>query len=84
MYPKSTFDPEIEEFLKLKSKSTQTVYKALFNEFLKFYRQQHDEKTNIGHFLDNTFENTKKPSCEQKGLAEIEIVDFINWLKKWM
>ena len=44
MFTKSTFELEIEEFLKLKSKSTQTVYKASLNEFLTFYRQQHGKK----------------------------------------
>ena len=80
MYPKSIFEPEIEEFLKLNSESTQTVYKASFNEFLTFYRQQYGEKVGIGHFLDRIFENMKKPPREQKRLAESEIVGFINWL----
>jgi len=79
MYQKSIFEPEIKEFLKLKSKSTKTVYKASFNEFLTFYCQQYGEKTNIGHFLDRIFENMKNPPREQKRLAESEIVDFINW-----
>ena len=81
MYPKSIFEPEIEEFLKLKSESTQTVYKASFNEFLTFYRQQYGEKVGIGRFLDRIFENMKKPPRERKHLTESEIVDFVNWLK---
>ena len=68
MYPKSIFEPEIMEFLKLKSKSTQIVYKVSFNEFLTFYRQQYGEKTNIGHFLDSISENMKLPPREQKGI----------------
>jgi integrase len=80
MYTKSIFEKEINKFLKLKSKSTQIVYKASFNDFLTFYRQQYGEKTNIGHFLDRIFENMKKPPREQKRLAESEIMDFINYL----
>jgi hypothetical protein len=49
------------------------VYKASFNEFLTFYRQQYGEKVGIGHFLDRIFENMKKPPREQKRLAEEDL-----------
>ena len=57
------------------------MYKASFNEFLTFCRQQYGEKASIGQFLDRIFENMKKPPRERKRLAESEIVDFINWLE---
>ena len=81
MSKKVMFETEIEEFLKLKSKSTQTVYRGSFNEFLAFYRNKHGEGTNFGHFLDRIFAEQKKPRRKQKRLAETDIVDFVNWLK---
>lgn len=73
---------EAEEYLKIKSKSTAEIYRTAYRKFIKSYRKRHGEDTGFGHFLDKIFENLKLPHRDQKRVAEMELVDFIDDLLK--
>lgn len=75
------FEPEIQEYLNLKSPSTAHSYANGFVRFLAFYQSKHGKDANFGHFLDRIFEERKKPRREQKRVAETEVSQFINFLK---
>jgi integrase len=74
-------DDEVEQYLKLKSKSTAEIYASAFRSFLDFYKKKHGEDKGFGHFLDLVYEEFKKPMREQKRTAEIELSEFIDYLK---
>jgi integrase len=75
------FEPEIEEYLKLKSPSTAQSYGSGFVKFRKYYRSKYGKDATFNHFLNRIYEEFKKPPLEQKRIAEIEVSEFIDWLK---
>ena len=75
------FEPEVEEYLNLKSKVTNQIYSSGLKKFLKFYQTKHGEDKGFGHFLDRIFEEFKKPPREQRRIAETEMSQFIDYLK---
>lgn len=75
------FEPEVQEFLNMKSKSTAKSYSGGFVKFLKYYQSKYGKDKNIGDFLDRIFEEFKKPRREQQNIAEIEIKQYIDYLK---
>jgi hypothetical protein len=75
------FEPEVEEYLALKSKKTAQIYKSGLAKFLTYYQSKHGKGTGFSHFLDRIFEEFKKPIREQSRVAEIEIGQFIDYLK---
>ena len=81
MTDKNVFETEIQDYLTLKSESTKTIYSASFNEFLRYYENKHGKENGFTHFLDRTFEELRKDRRDQKRLAEIELVQYIDWLK---
>jgi len=82
MMVKSRFGEEVDEYLSLKGKTTRGIYSSAFGLFLEYYRNKHGEEKGLGDFLDRIFEEMKKPRREQRRIAEIEMVDFINYLKQ--
>jgi hypothetical protein len=76
------FEPEIQEYLTLKSKPTQTVHSSAFIHFLDYYRNKHGKEKGFSDFLDRIFDELKKPRREQRRVAEIECVQFISHLKQ--
>ncbi len=78
---KLTFEPEVEEYLALKSKKTAQIYKSGLAKFLTYYQSKHGEGKLFAHFLDRIFEEFKKPPREQERIAEIEISQFIDYLR---
>ncbi|MCW4052952.1 MAG: hypothetical protein NWE78_07080 [Candidatus Bathyarchaeota archaeon] len=76
------FGDKIEEYLGLKSKATRHVYSSAFGHFLGFYQNKHGEGKSFSDYLDRIFDELKKPRREQRRIAEIELVDFINYLKE--
>ena len=81
MTDQNIFETEIQDYLILKSESTKTVYSASFNEFLRYYENKHGEGKGFTHFLDRTFEELRKDCRDQKRLAEIGLVQYVDWLK---
>jgi len=79
---KNRFGEEVEEYLKLKAKRTRQVYSSAFKFFLEHYQTKHGEGKGFSDYLDNIFAELKKPRREQRRIAEIELVDFINYLKE--
>jgi integrase len=75
------FESEIQEFLDLKSPSTAHAYSNSFAKFLEFYQSKYGEDANFGDFLDRIFEEKKKPRREQKRIAEIEVSQYVDFLK---
>jgi integrase len=75
------FEPEIQEYLKLKSPSTAHAYSNGLAKFLKFYQKKYGNDANFGHFLDRVFAELKKPRREQKRIAETEVSQFIGYLQ---
>ena len=75
------FEPEIQEYLKLKSPSTAHAYSNGLAKFLKFYQKKYGNDANFGHFLDRIFAELKKPRREQKRIAETEVSQFIGYLQ---
>ena len=67
------FEPEVNEYLALKSKSTRKSYSSDYRIFLQYYKTKYGEDKNFTHFLDRIFENLKKPIREQKKVAETEL-----------
>jgi hypothetical protein len=55
------FEPEIQEYLNLKSPSTAHAYSNGFVRFLEFYQSKYGKGANFGHFLDRIFAELKKP-----------------------
>ncbi|UCD39771.1 MAG: hypothetical protein JSV87_05000 [Candidatus Bathyarchaeota archaeon] len=76
------FGDEIEEYLQLKSKATRYVYSSAFGHFLRFYQGKHGEGKGFSDYLDRIFGELKKPRREQRRIAEIELVDFIKYLRE--
>ena len=82
MVTKPKFEPEIEEYLAFKSKPTREAYASGFRLFLEFYHGKYGKERNFTDFLNSIFEEFKKPMREQKRVAEKEIKEFIDFLKK--
>ena len=76
-----TFEPEIQEYLTLKSKASRHVYSSALKHFLDFYRNKYGKDKTISHFLDRIFDEFKKERRKQKRIAELELVEYINYLK---
>ena len=76
------FSEEVEEYLSLKSNATRTVYASAFELFREFYQNKYSKGNGLSDYLDRIFEELKKPRREQRRIAEIELVDFINYLKQ--
>ena len=76
-----TLEPEIVEYLTLKSKSTKSVYSSAYRSFMTFYQQKYATKNAFSHFLDRIFTELKKDQREQGRIIEIEFSEFINYLK---
>lgn len=72
---------EVEEYLKLKSESTAEIYRTGFRKFITYYRGRYGESVGFNHFLDRLYENARLPLKEQKRVAELEMVDYLNSLK---
>lgn len=81
MEAKNRFGEEIEEYMDLKGKTTRGIYSSAFVKFLEFYHTKYGEDKGFGDFLDRIFGELKKPRREQKRVAELELVDFIDYLK---
>lgn len=75
------FEPEIKEYLQLKSLSTAHAYSNGLAKFLKFYQKKYGKGANFGDFLDRIFAELKKPRREQKRIAETEVSQFIGYLQ---
>jgi len=73
---------EIEEYLLLKRDTTQSIYRSAFRNFLEYYETQHGEGKGFTHFLDRVFDELQKPRREQRRVAEIEVVQFVDFLKQ--
>ena len=82
MVSKSRFGEEAEEYLKLKRKTTRGVYSSAFSLFLEFYQNKYGEGKGFSDYLDRIFDELKKERRQQKRIAEIELVDFIDYLKQ--
>jgi len=76
------FGEEVEEYLSVKNKPTRLVYSSAFELFKEFYESKHGVGKSFSSYLDRIFEELKKPRREQRRIAEIELVDFINYLKQ--
>ena len=76
------FEPEILEYLTLKSKASRYVYSSAFKHFLDFYRNKYGKDKTISHFLDRIFDEFKKERRKQKRVAELELVEYIEYLKQ--
>ena len=79
---KNIFEPEILEYLALKSKTSRHVYSSAFGHFRDFYRNKYGENKGFSDFLDRIFDELKKPRREQRHIAEIELVQLIDYLKQ--
>jgi integrase len=78
---KPKFEPEVAEYLALKSKRTAQIYSSGISKFLTFYQSKYGKDKGFAHFLDRIFEEFKKPMREQSRVAEIEISQFIDYLR---
>jgi integrase len=78
---RAKFEPEVEEYLALKSKRTAQIYSSGLAKFLTFYQSKYGKDADFSHFLDRVFEEFKKPPREQSRVAEIEISQFIDYLR---
>jgi integrase len=78
---KIKFEPEIEEYLALKSKRTAQIYSSGLTKFLTYYQSKHGKDKWFSHFLDEIFEEFKKPQRDQRRVAEIELSQFIDYLR---
>ena len=76
------FGEEVEEYLRLKSNATQAVYGSAFQLFVEFYQNKYGKGKGFSDYLDLIFEELKKPRREQRRIAEIELVDFVNYLRE--
>jgi integrase len=74
-------EPEVEEYLALKSRRTAQIYRSGLAKFLTYYQSKHGADNNFSNFLDRIFEEFKKPPREQSRIAEIEIGQFVSYLK---
>lgn len=81
--PKSRFGEEVDEYLSLKGKATRASYGSAFSLFLQYYQNKYGKGKGFGDYLDRIFAEFRKPPREQRRVAEIELVDFINFLKQW-
>jgi len=79
---KSRFGEEAEEYLSLKGKTTRRIYGSAFNHFLNFYGNKYGKGKGFSDYLDRIFEELKKERRQQRRIAEIELVDFIDYLKQ--
>ena len=79
---KSRFGQEVDEYLSLKGKATRITYSSAFSLFLQYYHTKHGEDKGFGDYLDSIFEELKKPRREQRRVAEIVLVGFIDFLKQ--
>jgi len=75
-------EPEVEEYLNLKSESTRPAYRSAFRKFMTYYQAKYDKDEPFNSFLDIIFAELKKPPREQKMVAEAELGGFIDYLKK--
>ena len=82
MMEKSRFGQEVDEYLSLKGKATRITYSSAFSLFLQYYHTKHGEDKGFGDYLDRVYAELKKPRREQRRIAEIELVEFINFLKQ--
>ena len=82
MIQKDRYCEEVYEYLGLKGKATRAIYGSAFNLFLKFYQNKHRKGKGFSDYLDRIYDELKKPRREQRRIAEIELVDFINFLKQ--
>jgi hypothetical protein len=73
---------KIEEYLTLKKEATANIYRSALRTFVRHYKSEHGEDKTISHFLDKIFDEYKKPRREQSRIAEIEVSNFIRFLKK--
>ena len=69
-----TFDPEIQEYLTLKSKTSRYGYSSAFKHFLDFYWNKYGKTKTVSSFLDRVFDEFKKERRKQKHVAELEFV----------
>ena len=76
------FESEIQEYLNLKkSKSTVNAYSSAYANFLEYYQGKYGKDAGFSHFLDRIFEELKKDQRDRKRIIEIEMSQFIDYLK---
>ncbi|MFC1487255.1 tyrosine-type recombinase/integrase [Thermoproteota archaeon] len=75
---KHTFEPEVQEYLKLKSNATRRIYGITLRNFGDYYTKKYGVSNVFSHFLDRIFDEKKKPPREQKRLIETELAEYIN------
>lgn len=71
---------DVEEYLGLKSRNTAEIYRTGFRKFITYYQEKYVDEVGFNHFLDRLFENARLPMREQKRVAELEMVDYLNYL----
>lgn len=76
------FSEEVDEYLRLKGKTTRAVYSSAFELFQQYYQTKYGKGKGFSEYLDNVFAELKKPRREQRRIAEIELVDFVDYLKE--
>ena len=76
------FEPEVQEYLNLKkSQSTVNAYSSAYANFLEYYQGKYGKDKGFSHFLDRIFEELKKDQRDRKRIIEIEMSQFIDYLK---
>jgi hypothetical protein len=58
--PEYLQDEQIEEFLSLKGKTTQRIYRGGIKLFLKYYQDKYGKDVDFNNFLNRIFDNLKK------------------------
>ena len=73
--------PEMVEWLSTKARTTAKAYHRRLRRFMRWYRSRYGDDVSISHFLDRLDENLRLPRRERKKLAELEMVEYIDYLK---
>ena len=82
MVIKPKFEAEVEEYLSFKSKPTREAYATGFRLFLEYYQGKYGQTHNFNDFLNNIFEEFKKPLRERKRVSKTELKEYIEFLKQ--
>jgi hypothetical protein len=75
-------EPEIEEYLLLKKRSTANVYRSNLRIFVEYYQSIYGKDKTISDFLDTIFDELKKPRRQQRRITEIVLAGFIKHLQE--
>ena len=82
MSAKIDIEEEVKEYLKLKKKSTAESYGTQFRRFLRYYKAKYGGDADFNHLLDRLDTNMQLPRRDRKLLAELEMSEYIDHLKK--